>query len=289
MKKITLVFSFLIACTVTAQTTIFTDDFEAETIDATTYTKWVATDQDADGNNWEVADIGAFAATNAVNHPMQTLAADSDSWEGAPFMPNNYLTTAMPLDLTNYESTMLTFTMGTYQVNGTFTNDQYSVYVTTSNVIADIDAATPITTRLVGDDAPSDQADGSASAATLSFDISAFDGQMVYLTFRHYNSVDVNSVLIDDVLVEATLLSNDEFDINAFKHFYNPDNDILRLESANSPIDNIQIFNVLGQEIMNRQLSSATELINMSTFVNGIYLAKVSVNGNSKTIKILKQ
>jgi len=287
MKKITLSFLSLLALTINAQVTVLSDDFEAETVDATLFTNWISLDDDGDGNFWEVADIGAYAVANAPNHPMQSLAADSDSWEGVPFTPNNYLTTQVQLDLTNVGSTSLTYTVGTYQVNGSFVNDQYSIYMTTSSIIADINAATPVTTRLVSDDAPSDVADGSASAATVNIDVSAFDGQMVFLTFRHWNSIDVNSVLIDDVLVQGNSLSTEDFVDTRIRHSYNNDSKVLTLE-ADVLLNDIAIYNILGQETLNVILNNTLSKVSLSGLQAGIYIAKISGANNAiKTIKLV--
>lgn len=287
MKNFTLLFFCLIALSLNAQVTVFSDDFEAETVDAVTFTNWTSVDDDGDGEFWEIADIGAYAATNAPNHPIQSLAADSDSWEGVPFTPNNYLITTNLLDLTNIGTTTLTYTVGTYQTNGNFVDDQYSIYMTTSNVVADINAATPVTTRLVSDDAPSDSGDGANSGAVINLDVSAFDGQMVYLTFRHYNSVDINSVLIDDVLVEGQNLSTDEFQINAIRHIYNTDTKILTIDS-DVFLRDLAIFNVLGQEAMKVRLNDTNPRISLSSLQAGIYIARVTGDDNAiKTFKLV--
>lgn len=287
MKNFTLLFLSLITLSLNAQVTVFTDDFEAEAVDAVTYTNWVSIDDDGDGNFWEVADIGAYATANAPMHPIQSLAADSDSWEGSAFNPNNYLITTNPLDLTNIGSTMLTYTVGTYQTNGSFIADQYSIYLTTSNNVADINAATPVTTRLVSDDCPSNVADGSASGATVMLDVSSFDGQIVYLTFRHYNSFDENSVLIDDVLVEGNNLSVEDFQLNKIRHTYNGDTKVLSIDSDIFLLQ-LDIYNVLGQEAMSVRLNNTSSRINLNELQAGIYIGKIiGDNNTSKTIKLV--
>tara|TARA_B100000508_G_scaffold139413_1_gene137719 strand:- start:617 stop:1471 length:855 start_codon:yes stop_codon:yes gene_type:complete len=284
MKKITLLAALLVAFGMNAQ--IFSDDFETDVIDATTFNNWTSLDEDGDGEFWEVADMATYAATDAPAHPMQSNAADSDSWEGTPFSPDNFLITTTPIDLTNYSGTSVTFTVGTYQTNGSFIADKYSVYMSTSNTPADIIAETPLTTRTVGDDCPSDQADGSASAATLTIDASAYDGQVVYLTFRHYDTTDENSVLIDDVVVDGTLAVGDESFSNFF--YVMDSNNQLKI-SANNPFEGIEVYNMLGQLSVAKTLSSNVEVVDLSALTSGVYIAKVSVEGQSRSIKIVKR
>lgn len=83
--------------------------------------------------------------------------------------------------------------------------------------------------------------------------------------------------------------SVDESDISSFKHFYNKDTNILTLTSAGNAFDNITLYSILGQEVMNKTLSKSDEVIDLSNLTNGVYLAKVSIGGKSQTIKLLKQ
>ncbi len=285
MKKITLLLFSLLALTLNAQVTVFTDDFEAETVDAVTYTNWISTDDDADGNFWEVADVNASGLGLSL---LVGLMVDSDSWEAnVPFSPNNYLTTTNPLDLTNIGSTMLTYTVGTYQTSGAFIADQYSIYLTTSNAVVDINAATPVTTRLVSDDVAADSGDGANSASVVNIDVSMYDGQIVYLTFRHFGTFDENSVLIDDVTVEGIVLSVEEFELNQITHTFNQDSKILTLESQ-KVLKSISIYNILGQETLKVDLNNTRSELNLSTLQAGIYIAKIIGNNNAtKTIKLV--
>jgi hypothetical protein len=287
MKKITLLAAIFAAFAMNAQI-IYTEDFEADPVDSTVFTNWDNYDEDGDANFWEVTDMFAFATgtSGAINHPMQTLAADSDSWEGSALSPDNYLVSKVALDLTNSTGTSLTYTVGTYQINGTFINDKYSIYLTASNAVVDISAATPVVTKFVGDDCPSDQADGSASAATLTVDISAFDGQVVYLTFRHYDTTDENSVLIDDVIVDGILSVSDQ-NFNGFTYFVDANNQ-LNL-SASLAMEKVALYNILGQEVLLSKLSNSNEIVNLSALNSGVYIATVSIEGKVKSFKIVKK
>ncbi len=285
MKKTTLFLAaFCIAFTMNAQ--IFSDDFNAETTGSTVYMQWESIDQDGDGNFWEVADMLDYATNNAPAHPMQSQAADSDSWEGTAFMPDNFLITKDPLDLTNVTGTTIDYLVGSYQTNGMFIADKYSIYLTTSNDPTDIVNETPITTRTVGDDAPCDQADGSASAAFVSIDASAYDGQVVYLTFRHYDTIDENSVIIDDVVVDGILSVGDE-SFSGFRYFVDSNN-LLQL-SANEPLESISLYNIVGQQIISQKLSNTTETIDLSALNSGVYVATITINGQRKSVKIIRR
>lgn len=280
MKKITLLAAFLVAFTMNAQ--LFSDDFEADVVDTNDFTNWNAIDEDGDGENWEVADLAGFAA----NHPMQTLVADSDSWEGTPFSPDNWLITAEPIDLTSATGTTVEALIGSYQTNGTFIADEFSVYMSTSNNPADIMNETPLFNGTVADFCTCDQEDGSASASVGTFDASAYDGQVVYLAFRHFNTFDENSVLIDNVVVDATLSTEDNI-FNDFAYFVDVNN-VLNLK-ANATMESLELFNVIGQQVVANKLSGTTETFDISNLESGVYIAKVSINGASKSFKIMKR
>ena len=186
MKKITLLVAVFATFTASAQ--IFSDDFEGETVDATTFTNWTSVDFDNDSEFFEVADI---SASDVSASPLEGLVADSDSWESgnpnSPMTPDNFLITNDPIDLTGVSDGVLSFTFGTYQTNGTFLEDRLAVYVSTSN-----DPATIITETAVFDDQIGNQVaadDGGAnSAINIDVDLAAFSGMQVYVAFRHFDT-----------------------------------------------------------------------------------------------------
>ena len=281
MKKITLLAAFFAAFSMNAQ--IFFDDFNNETLDSTEFALWDNFDQDGDGNFWEVFDTTSIGTAGSI---MTGFGADSDSWEGTAFTPDNYLITKDPIDLSGATGSTLTFKVGTYQISGLFIADKYSVYLSETNNPLLILISDPVITRLVSDDVTADNPDGSASAAEVTVDISAFDGEVVYLTFRHYDTNDENSVLIDDVVVDGSLAVTDQT-FNNFQYYVNA-NDELNL-SANSEIESLEVYNVLGQQVVSKKLANTNEVVNISSLNTGLYIATVSIDGNTKSFKIVKK
>lgn len=121
----------------------------------------------------------------------------------------------------------------------------------------------------------------------VSVDLSAYDGESIRIGI-HYVSSDVYLFMVDDVSVDTTL-GVDEFDVNTFTYTYNNTTDDLTLNSSNSALSSIDLYNVLGQRVYTAQLSQNNEIISMSGLKDGIYLAKIAIQGQTKTIKILKQ
>ncbi len=83
-------------------------------------------------------------------------------------------------------------------------------------------------------------------------------------------------------------LKTKSFDSNGFTYFPNPVKDVLNLSYAKS-IDSISVYNLLGQEILTKQVNASQSAIDMSAFANGAYMVKVSSDNQVKTIKVIKQ
>jgi len=63
---------------------------------------------------------------------------------------------------------------------------------------------------------------------------------------------------------------------------------MLRL-SASIPMQSVKVFNTLGQEVVNKNLSNTEEAVNLSTLSNGIYIAQVAIGNTIETFKIIKR
>jgi hypothetical protein len=59
--------------------------------------------------------------------------------------------------------------------------------------------------------------------------------------------------------------------------------------SANSTMEAIAVYNVLGQEVISQKLSGTSEAISISNLKSGVYLATVSIEGTKKTIKFVRK
>jgi hypothetical protein len=119
-----------------------------------------------------------------------------------------------------------------------------------------------------------------------SYDLSAYDGQEVYIAI-HYVAQDSFILLMDDFKVEAGTLGLADNTFNNFNYFVNTNNQ-LNL-SANSIMESLVIYNVLGQQIVSQKLENTNEIVNISALNTGLYIATVSIDGNTKSFKIVKK
>lgn len=108
-----------------------------------------------------------------------------------------------------------------------------------------------------------------------------------YVAYHSFGPGMSGFILLFDTDLESTL-SVEEFEQNSFTYFYNKDTKTLNLQSSTHVFDTIELYNILGQTVIQERLSESTESIDMKSLKDGIYLAKVSIQGQSKTFKILK-
>lgn len=74
----------------------------------------------------------------------------------------------------------------------------------------------------------------------------------------------------------------------AFENFnYTVANGMLTM-SAKTAMENVTIFNISGQQVINKGLSSTNENVEISNLSTGVYIATVTVEGRAKSFKFVK-
>ena len=73
-----------------------------------------------------------------------------------------------------------------------------------------------------------------------------------------------------------------------FKFYPNPTQDVLNLSSKNN-IDNVAIFSLLGQKVLDVSVNQNTSSINLESLTQGVYVMKVTIDGTVASYKIIKQ
>ena len=113
------------------------------------------------------------------------------------------------------------------------------------------------------------------------------------LAFR-YNVTDSgpsgsngNFIGIDQLAITSTV-GIEDYNINGFNFFYAAQTKDLTI-SANNAFSHISIYNVLGQDVISKNLSSNTEVINLASLNNGVYIAKATADGQTVTFKVVKR
>ncbi len=91
----------------------------------------------------------------------------------------------------------------------------------------------------------------------------------------------------DATILAGNILSVEDFTTGNFKYFIDSYNQ-LNLSSSNA-MESVSIHNILGQQVISKKLSNTQEVVDMSSFDAGLYLATVEINGTRKTFKIVKR
>lgn len=221
---------------------------------------WKSADADGDGNNW------SFFKTPYYPPQSGTYCAVSSSWDGVPLTPDNYLIT--PKIAINSADLKLHFWTATQDLE--YFEEHYSVMVSTSGI-----ALTDFT-EIFNETLPEDT---NFHQVTLS--LSAYNGQEIYIAFRHWNSTDMLSMKLDDVAIDNLDGINEIAETNIVSIFPNPANN--RLCIAGSQIQSVDIYNLTGAKVAS---FGNQDSINISNLTQGTYLVRVIANSKVTTRKI---
>ncbi len=92
---------------------------------------------------------------------------------------------------------------------------------------------------------------------------------------------------VDDFKLDLTPLSNNLFTSNNFSFYPNPVKDILNI-SFSKTISQVNIYNIVGQEVAVKSINDTQSQIDMSNLSRGTYVVKITSEGLTQTIKVLK-
>ena len=90
---------------------------------------------------------------------------------------------------------------------------------------------------------------------------------------------------VDDVSVTSSTMSNEDFTLQNIDYSFDQETNLLRVTSEEM-LSNIQIYNMLGQEVLNQDLNDTSALLNLSSLSSSIYI--VNVEGNNSKTKTFK-
>ncbi|UKM64892.1 T9SS type A sorting domain-containing protein [Flavobacteriaceae bacterium GSB9] len=116
------------------------------------------------------------------------------------------------------------------------------------------------------------------------------------IAFRYYvtdggpTGPNSNGIAIDTLEITSGTLSTQETSaLSQFKYYYNEVNQVLNLISADVKLENVNIYNAMGQIVLNKKLNSSSKELNVSSLMNGLYIVKASLsNEQTKTFKFIK-
>ncbi|MBG44176.1 MAG: hypothetical protein CL530_09415 [Aequorivita sp.] len=293
MKKITLLAALFAGFAMNAQTTIFEDDFES-------YDDF-AIDNVGD---WTLIDVDLLPTYGYTAYDWPNI------YQPIPFIVFNSTATTPPIepdgsqDWTAYSGVKAMTSIASVPDGTTNANNDWliSPQITlglSGNILSFWAKATDplytvetfnVAVSVAGTD-PNDFAIIAAGLEPSGIDweeftvnLDAFAGQDVNIAINHVAS-DQFGFQVDDFKVTADVLSVNDEAFQGFKHFVA--NGQLNL-SANTAMERVALYNMLGQEVVSQKLASNNETVNIAGLQSGVYIATVSIEGASKTFRIVK-
>ena len=134
-------------------------------------------------------------------------------------------------------------------------------------------------------------ADSGGTGGTESLSISVTAGTQYWLNIGQWSSTADNSegaYTFNATSSDGVSLGLDDMEISQFTYYPNPVNNILTLD-AQKNIESVVAYNMLGQEVLRLSPNTVNAEVDMSSLLSGAYFVKVSIQGATKTVRIIKQ
>lgn len=114
-------------------------------------------------------------------------------------------------------------------------------------------------------------------------------GETLYIAVWQYESI-FGPAVRGEFKISAfnASLGTGTVDTPKFSFYPNPVTDVLNLSYQNG-ISEVAVFNVLGQQVMQKTVNENESQLNMSALERGTYLVKVTSGNETKMIKVLKK
>ena len=95
-------------------------------------------------------------------------------------------------------------------------------------------------------------------------------------------------ISIDDISITETSLGVDDPMKMDFTYYPNPVNDQLTIKAQRN-VENITVFNMLGQVVLQQSPNSLECVVNMAEMQTGAYFVRVSIGNTIETVRVIKK
>ncbi len=95
--------------------------------------------------------------------------------------------------------------------------------------------------------------------------------------------------IIDNITLGATVLSIDDFELSSLKAYPNPTQDNWIVKSKNQKISSIQVYDILGKQVLSLTPDTSEATIDGSSLKAGLYFAKIKSDNSLQSIKLVKK
>ncbi|AFU67584.1 secreted protein, putative [Psychroflexus torquis ATCC 700755] len=174
---------------------------------------------------------------------------------------------------------------------GNFTNS-FAVFIDwNQNDVFDADEVYEITTTITA----STGEDGQQATQTLEVPVGAVVGQTRMRVKKLFGTTGYLDPCLgafygqaEEYTLDVGTVSNTSFDSTDFTFYPNPVNDILSISTA-STVDNIKVYNMLGQMVVETAPKVSNPQVDMNELQSGVYLVTLEVEGSLQTFRVIKQ
>lgn len=275
MKKKLLIGALLMGSMITAsaQTTIWSDDFNDEDI-----SDWTLIDVDGDTNNWG----DQFEILNQQQQPVTGKGLISRSWQTVALTPDNWAITPA-INLSQAQGTV-TLNWKVQAAAAEWDEENYTVYVATTNTAAAF-TASPVQFNEIY------PGTGAGELFNRTLDLSSFAGEStVYIAFRHHDTTDEDFLYIDDVVVTTSTLGVNSNLASQFSVFPNPATNVININNAdNILVNGVEIIDINGRTVKSAKFDGVSNAqINISDLATGMYMMNIASDKGTTTKKIVK-
>ncbi|NNK40383.1 MAG: T9SS type A sorting domain-containing protein, partial [Winogradskyella sp.] len=130
-----------------------------------------------------------------------------------------------------------------------------------------------------------DSPDGAYSQVVIE-PIDGLAGQVVYARVWEFSG---NAQIDFQISAYSATLSTNEFEnLSSLRFYPNPVNNVVNFEAQKS-IEQITLFNMLGQSVLTAKPNALSSELDISDLQTGTYFVKVTIDGASKTVRVVKQ
>jgi hypothetical protein len=116
-------------------------------------------------------------------------------------------------------------------------------------------------------------------------------GLIVQYGFRVYglNANPADEVANGSVVVEGVSLGTKDFQIAGLNVYPNPTNDSWNIKTNNVKISSIQLYDILGKQVMTLTPNASEVKINATKLSKGLYFATLRTENGSSSLKLIRQ
>jgi hypothetical protein len=280
MKRFYFMISMLLIVSFSiGQTTIFEEGFNDPTYDFehpdydTSFPPagWIIIDSDDDGQNW----YGIYSTT-ATNGYLSSRSYD----QGTALTPDNWIVTPA-IDLTSIPSgddIYLGYVVRPSANTPQYKTEHYGIFVSTAGT-------TPFEFTEVFSETLTDTM-SNITWYEREIDLSAYQGETIYIAFRHWQSTDKDRIHVDEIIVWTETSNSIQ---NSFyeqvRVFPNPVSDILTIEGVSDAT--ADIFTVTGMNVFSQIVSTHSSFVNISELPEGIYILRITSGENVSNRKLI--